>query len=61
MIDAEERLRHWMRDFGHTSQRPFVADLERVLAELEAQRSQLASIRRVVDQLPLEVIHTRTV
>ena len=41
MIDAEERLRHWMRDYGHTSQRPFVADLEAVLAELDRLRQEI--------------------
>ncbi len=40
MTDAEMRLRSWMRDYGHTSQRPFVADLEGLLTEVKRLRAQ---------------------
>lgn len=40
MSDAEWRLRAWVRDFGHTSQRPFVKDLEAVLNQLADLRTR---------------------
>ncbi len=51
MSEAENRLRAWLRDFGHEKTPAFVADLESVLTELAAFRKPAVTMRELLDVL----------
>lgn len=42
MTEPSERLRNWIRDFGHEKQPAFIADLTAVLDELDMFRQKLS-------------------
>ena len=45
ITDIEQRMKCWIRDFGHEKQPQFIFDLKRILHELERLRSEIENLK----------------
>lgn len=59
MTDAEMRLRQWIKDYGASKHRAFIADLEAVLDEVVKERRAKSDCMMLVEERDQEVTRLR--